>query len=390
MNKARKIKEGKITYDAFPAELWRGVLLSFIDFNSPIPQTQKRRMLNKIIFKTRERNKITVDEFIDEIRSLEKEYLDKDKTEFHLFTHIQLENSFPFKSLTVSDVQMMFNPKVGKYNRERIEQDIKYLKVEEPNLHFQPIVLKTLARCEFEARDKSYAALNIFRAALNMIINFGSIRFWDFTPEIKPLHKVFIGPLVTLHKPDGSLALNSYDLEDFTNDVAPQNLSRHMKGINKLPYFLRKITKTSKVSSHACESLIRYIRALDKKDYGSTYLQLWSTLEYLTNTDKYEMTIRRTASIFKDYNETLYILESFRKIRNGFVHEHKTEDISIMAVCLLKMFVEKHILNLIHNPYNVQTINEYGRVLDLLKMGSLIRESSLLKIALKKKKLLEA
>lgn len=76
-------------------------------------------------------------------------------------------------------------------------------------------------------------------------------------------------------------------------------------------------------------------------------------------------------------------------MRNRFVHKHKTEDITIVAVSLLKRFVEHHILNLIHNPYDVKTIEEYGHILDLLKTKSQIRKSSLVKMVLRKKRPLD-
>ena len=70
---------------------------------------------------------------------------------------------------------------------------------------------------------------------------------------------------------------------------------------------------------------MRYVRALDARDHSDSFIGIWSTLEYLTNSvGNYDQIIRRAKFLFSDadrFNRFNYLLlEHLRDVRNQLVH----------------------------------------------------------------------
>ncbi len=101
------------------------------------------------------------------------------------------------------------------------------------------------------------------------------------------------------------------------------------------------------------------------------------TLEFLTNTmrSSYDVTIRRAAALFSDYEFTLEMTKHLRGRRNEIVHgvaEHPEIEILLFQ---LKRVVERHLLFYIRNPCGLRSREEVGQLWDLPVNTDLLRRT---------------
>ena len=82
-------------------------------------------------------------------------------------------------------------------------------------------------------------------------------------------------------------------------------------------------------SAHARRALRMYCDSTDNLDLRKAFLELWTTLEFITTLGKqvpHEKVVRRASSIYKDKAHALLYLNHYRDIRNGMVHGYADYD----------------------------------------------------------------
>jgi hypothetical protein len=185
-----------------------------------------------------------------------------------------------------------------------------------------------------------------------------------------PIGVIHTGPIYTLHLPDGTPA--THDVYWYEPDY-PGDQKLHAPTKDQW----REVEKHRKWALGRMENLayrtdlerllIRYAGALDHANLDVAFLQLWSILERLTDTvgANYDATIRRTTWPYPDRCVAKEQLEVLRFRRNELVHAAKSGQHRDQFVYLTKNFVDPHLLALIRNDYDVDSLEEYGRCLDL-------------------------
>ena len=96
---------------------------------------------------------------------------------------------------------------------------------------------------------------------------------------------------------------------------------------------------------------------------------MWGMLERITNTvgTNYDETINRVVWIFSRESRPIAkdMLQSLRYRRNQYVHAGESRQESDQVAYMIKFFLDPHLLKLIRNSFNVQSIEEYGELLSL-------------------------
>jgi len=240
------------------------------------------------------------------------------------------------------------------------------------NTKYRLVRVSVKGRSIHDAADRALNSLHLLRALWSLSTARGG--FWHmlgWIPSGEPLGVIHIGPIHTLHLPDGKLAAdNLYWCEpDFTEDQA---IFRNAKGWTEIEGIRRRAMKRLGALQYRSEMealLIRYVRALDQLDMDVAFLQMWSILEKITGTigANYDKTIKRT--IWPLPEETRHsdqdILQLIRCRRNQYVHSGRTSDASEQAAYLIKSFVEPHIRILLLNVLGVRSLEEYAAFLSL-------------------------
>ncbi len=183
-----------------------------------------------------------------------------------------------------------------------------------------------------------------------------------------PIGVINIGPVRTLHNPDGSPAADFFWFEpDYAGDVALFKPKPNWESLEKQRRWASRKLLHSPYQGDLKRLIIRFVGGLDKPDLDVAFLQMWSVLENVTDTvgDSYDKTIDRATWIFEDRKIAKELLTQLRLHRNQFVHAARSTGDRDQIVYMVKSFVEPHLVRLINNDFRVASIQEYGEFLSL-------------------------
>lgn len=282
-----------------------------------------------------------------------------------------------------------FDQDISKKIREK---EAQYKRIFPQAIHpefpqeYMRFVVGTSGKTEAEAGTSALDALDHSRAIWNLQINIK--QDWRMSSgRISPVNKIVLGPLHTLFTPDRHL-VESIWWQDHGYDgpIRAQDVSGNWESLRK---YERKVL--SKVKGTVCKDLLktgflRYVRALDGRDYESVFLKLWSVLEHLTLTKqaKYDVTIRRAAFVWKEPEFQREVLHHLRESRNLSVHSDKFGDRGEALVYQLKRYVEALLKFHIGMCGKFKSLNEIELFLDLPpSQGMLAEKKQLIREAIR-------
>jgi hypothetical protein len=172
-------------------------------------------------------------------------------------------------------------------------------------------------------------AFDGLRGMLNLFVNASrGINPFALLSRPHAINRFRPGPYRTLHKPDGSLATETFWYEHRWLHESPSvkfkddSTARFSKNLNA---WWSKFQKNP-LRDHIRQGLLRYCRALDIHEAEPSLLEMWGALESLTGTqnEKYEVTVARSSRLFRDYDDARQIAHHIRLRRNATVHAART------------------------------------------------------------------
>lgn len=390
LNKMRKIdSSGNVTFSDNDFDFWRSVLIANLDLDGNIPLKIIENELTKAFF---DKSQNTLDrKFIkDRLGKVVSTFKLKAEEPYTILTDVQLSPEFRFKRIKIIGNTIYFGMSSENSDYTKVGDLSGLNKIPKPSSNFRSVRVNVFAKSEEHAFEDGMKTINVFRALYNLLIAYNRVTIHDSVPELKPNCCVANGPFVFLKDKTGKISDTVHFYPDFRNDVQNIEITRTLARVERLPIFTRKALHTSKFSKVLPDILDRYITALDRRTYEDAYLRLWSLLEFITDTSSpgsnHETTVKRASGIYKNRERTEYLVNSLRKIRNRLVHESTSETISSVVTGHLKNIVEDHIIRLIHNPFNVSTLSEYGEVLQLASTSDLQKKVRLIRSVLNFKK----
>ncbi|GAH63122.1 unnamed protein product, partial [marine sediment metagenome] len=250
------------------------------------------------------KGKITAERLLSEIRNLESKYLRRPLQRYNLVTSISVNRVCKLKRKKVYGCTISFCsflPKVYDEAISEIIEHVRYSIAGKIRTNYMYVKVSVSAKSHDEAANKALDALDLIRGIWNFFENRKQgIRI--SSGKRYPVNKYILGPLHTLHKPDGKLATENwwYNLE-YVYQIRPYDPSRVIGKLYKFESSVRKLIQKSKYSSEIDTAILRYTRALDLTNWEDAFLRLWSVLEYLTGmnrNDRYEVIVKRAAFVF--------------------------------------------------------------------------------------------
>lgn len=192
------------------------------------------------------------------------------------------------------------------------------------------IIVKVKAYDENHAFSLATDNIDVVRGILNITANRQkSLVSLIFTSQPHAVNRFRLGPIHSLHKEDGDLATQQFWYEPFwahnTETIRWKNTE------NELAKFMRKQWKslhTSSLYDFLREAIIRYCRSLDSHDPKISIIELWSTLEFIFNSqsERSDSVIDRTQRLFSDQTQIRQVLLHIREIRNSTAHSGASKD----------------------------------------------------------------
>ncbi len=298
-------------------------------------------------------------------------HFQKPVAEYILITYLSVEK-LPFSKVTIRECEISGlarrpkkfpfpKPLLGRSRDPLLTQHIQ-------STEYCPVRIKTNGRTIQEAVDKALDALNYLRGVWTFFATFGRKTLHFSSPRRNPIGVIHCGPVHTLHHPNGTLVDDVYWFEaDYVMeqklfvprngwDEIEENRRWTFKNIKKLPY-----------ADDLVAIFARYAAALDHSNLDLAFLQVWSILEKVTNTigGRYDETISRAIWIYVDRQIAKERLEYLRLRRNQYVHSARSSAASEEVGYMVKSFVDPHLLRLIQNDFEVESLEEYGEFLSL-------------------------
>jgi len=348
-------------------------LENITELNPLITQEDKHIIVWSAIRNAGKRGVLTSNSVLDEIQKLEKEYLSTKEQKFILISTLSLNSrNHVLPNLKIDCGQITFSPKTAEKYIKHIEanRDILWHIGENkiPN-NYTWVMVTVLAKSIYSASEKALRSLSLYRGMLNYLINYGW-RSYSSGNKPKPINKIRFGPIHTLHKPNGKLVDDIFWFEEECFELAKaydDNTVGHFDKI--MTYFFedRKQLSISKIKDVLENAVLLYNSALDSYSFDTSFIKLWATLELLTGTtshDNYDITVKRTAFIFKDNESIKAHLNILRDCRNNLVHKGYMEGKKEILLYDLKLYVE-HLINfLLWRVKGLSNFEEYKQLLD--------------------------
>lgn len=345
--------DGKASFSGFEHTEHASVLGSLLRLNGEIPESQARKILNLACFAAAGAGTVTPDSLRAQAEALEKTYLRTPKVRFRLITSISAEFATEPLTFRSGTTELCF----GRRPTRRAErQHLEKVKDAKPSIYgelpsfYSPALALVSARNPDEAATQALDEIDLFRAIWNFWRNRSQgIRI--SSGKRAPVNTIILGPIHTLHTLNGELATDAWWYEP--TYLGPVSLWRDAQRGTKMLAFtktvrasLRKLPYRSAIES----ALVRYVRALDSRDWNSAFLELWSILEALTGTtltDSHKVTVRRSAFLFKNPEYAIQVLNHLRNYRNTAVHggqeRQNVEPIMYQAKNFVEALLEFHL-----------------------------------------------
>ncbi len=372
MEATRSVKDdGQVQFSGMDIMTVPAKLENIVKLNSLVTQEDKHIIVWSAIRNAGKKGVLSSDSVIEEIGTLEKEYLSKREQKFVLVSTLSinpLKHKLP--NLQIDRSRITFSPKIAKRFIKHImeDQNTQWLpcKNKIPNNYTWAMVTVS-AKSIHHATQEALRALNLFRGELNYLINYGK-RTFSFGCTPKPINKILYGPIHTLHKPDGGLVDEVYwqveDCFELVKTYRNNTTGRFEKIMNSLSVFRKQLSK-SKIKDILENAILLYNAALDSYSFDTAFIKLWATLELLTGTgrDSYDITVNRTAFIFKNVEAIKVHLNILKDCRNNIVHKGYMEGQKDILLYDLKLYVEQLINFLL---CNVQGLKNFGEIKQLL------------------------
>lgn len=208
-----------------------------------------------------------------------------------------------------------------------------------------------------DAADLALRRLELLRSFWNLGLHRGiwSIRMGS---DIPPINKIRLGPIHTLHNPDGSIARDSFWYEpEFREDEFTETIGEQKKAqLKELEAWCRDRLGRLQDRERVEELWVRYCQALDQRNPANAFLQTWAILEDLTgNPPRYDQLIQRASYLYSDRWYVRLQLEEMRRRRNELVHSGSNQEHPERLTYVLKSIVEHYLLFILRNPKVVGT-----------------------------------
>jgi hypothetical protein len=376
-------QDGSVSYSGFAIDEYRVLLGGMIELNKQVPDNVKKRILTKACFKSPE-GKITKDNLLKSINTLESEYLSQPIIEFRLFTGISLSRDINVPIHRINGANISINRKLSKKMKNQRTQSLESARrsiIGSYPRSYADVLVTVKAKSPHEAAQRALDSLDFMRGMWNFSKNRGKATRLTFSARKKPVNSILLAPIHTLHLQDGSPASETWWYEPSYSE--PTELFTRQAEFDEILKFTQSFRKHLSRSNYKSELItitLRYARALDTQDLNDAYLKLWGILETLTGTGlgntTYKEAIRRAAFIVphRDYDYSLQVLTYLKDFRNKFVHAGSESDEIESLLFLLKRYVEILLEFHLGNSFRFKSIVDACNFMDMPNDKKILNE----------------
>lgn len=307
-----------------------------------------------------------------------KEFVERPEAEYVLATSVSVRHFSELDDVEIAGCTLSFGRYLPDFLRDAHEtskeRTREYIFGEYPDQssllrHYTAVWIDVSARSEHEALSKGLAALDLRRGIWNLALN---RRKWERTTNQrrKPVNPVLLGPVHSLHHPDGTLA-SAFDWYeyDYVEPTQSDELKKHWERVQRDEAGAWRCLDKSQYRAELEEFLRRYTKALDTREWDAAFVQLWGLLEDLTGTkpgESHRVTIKRASFLYRETERDLHyqVLTHLKSYRNSSVHAGEGSSSIEAYLYQLKRYVEQVLEYHLMSGHNFPSTEETARFLD--------------------------
>jgi hypothetical protein len=220
--------------------------------------------------------------------------------------------------------------------------------------------------------------LDLLRGVWNLALN-RTVEIRSSLGIRKPVNRLVLGPVHSLHDLGGHLVDESPWIEDdYVGALVAYNLKPDWTYVQEYEHFVWQELSRVPYRRDLEASIRRYARALDRRDWNTSFVRLWGLLETLTATHIHKKITARILPLVKDEHKDFHrqILNHLNRYRNRTVHAgHETVVVEILLY-QLKFYAEKLLEFHISALSAFESVNEATYFLDTAAEADVLRRMS--------------
>lgn len=333
--------KGKVQFEAWTHSESMVLLSTMVSVSSEIPDRIKRRLISDATFQVGKRNALTPERILSAIGRLEGDYLSKTKTRYRLITEISLARTQSLKRRSFDGSVLTTKPvhaRTVQWARAKVLPSANNAIHAKAPSQYSGVSVTVQARAIEEAFEKAIGRLDVIRAIWNLALNRRHGWRMSMGPR-KPVNALILAPIHTLHTPDGRLATEAWWYEPlYQGPVRTLNNARDIEALERYTDRVKDRIKKLGYAAEINDALVRYVRALDVRNWEDAFLRLWSVLETLTATTSQKATVRRASFLFHDREYAQELVSHLKEYRNRAVHAGgETADIEALMFQLKRL-----------------------------------------------------
>jgi len=321
LEKARRIENGSVVFDStwFEDLVW--AFAEIAPFADDVSEFDRHRICTAAIFEAGKSGVLTKTKLFAQVDKDRRVFERQTPEPYVLVTSIAVRYSGALRNKRIGKWKLRFLHSLPKRFDRTFLQNIRLPISMNAGRQFTCVLIFGPARSDVEAFEGAIDALDYVRGMWNLSLN---RRVWTqhVGRDTAPVNQITLGPIHTLHRPDGKPATARFWYEpNFQEQPFISSLDRQFPAIANDERFIRRMVRSALYGSELRKLLVRYCRALDS-EATLAFLHLWGVLEGLSDTvgARYDETIRRAVFLYHDPVMMKYVLELLRHRRNQTVH----------------------------------------------------------------------
>lgn len=346
------------------------ILSGLLKINNTIPEIEQKRMLNQAVFAAGKSSPVTPSWILREVKALESAYLKQPLRQFILLSGISVNQNQRLSGCRSEECHITFGKNPGKKARlarqDRLHEARSSILADPPH-NYLPLAIRVSAKSPAEAGEMALDGIDLVRGLWNLWLNHNQSWRWS-SGRLRPINKIFLSPIHTLHNPDGSLASDTWWYDPSYKQPMDCLWDKDkLSGMVKFESTVRRRVRKHQYANDVRNAVIRYGRALDSDDFNDVFLRLWGLMEYLTATvsSAAKNAIKRAAFLFQEADYSYQTLTYLSEHRNRFVHTGSESNEIEALVFLLKRHVEALLLFHIRNHFKFASLHEAAEFMDM-------------------------
>lgn len=369
---------GKISFSGLVFREYEVSLQSGLELTSGLHDCYLHGIVSNGIVSAAKSGEITPQRLLAGFERAHRKIVKNPPMSFVLASSYSLSRHTALGSRRMNSCSFTFSPFLPKrFDRSAISSKISQYQKSACLNDYLNVRVTLNARSAIEAGMNGIEAMDLLRSIWNLASNMSTGMRISFGQRQR-VNSVGLGPIHTVHKPDGQLASEVFFYEPFHWQLPrARNFGQRWSAVTTFETMLRRDLARHSYRDEMERCLRRYSHALDELQYDTALLKLWGILETLTGTQPKQHSRReshRAAFLFRDFDYHCQVIKQIRDDRNRFAHLGTSdEDRGESRMYLLKRYVEQLLVFHLRHKSRFTTIDEAASFLDLPRDRSKLR-----------------